>query len=94
MHRRLSTQRVIVMEFVHGVVMSEYTRAKRTDPARLTAWLAENHINPRKVGKRLMISFYRQCYEEEIFHGDLHLGNIMLLKDSKIASSISARSAA
>lgn len=84
-HRQLSTQRVIVMEFVHGVVMSEYLRVQRSDPARLTAWLAENDINPRKVGKRLMISFYRQLYEEELFHGDLHPGNIMLLKDSKIA---------
>ena len=84
-HRRLSTQRVIVMEFVHGVVMSEFMRVKRSDPARLAAWLAANRIDPRKVGKRLMISFYRQLYEEEIFHGDLHPGNIMLLRDSKIA---------
>jgi len=84
-HRRLSTQRVIVMEFVHGVVMSEFMRVRRSDPARLAAWLTTNRIDPRKVGKRLMISFYRQLYEEEIFHGDLHPGNIMLLKDSKIA---------
>lgn len=84
-HRRLSTERLIVMEFVHGVVMSEFMRVRRSDPKRLAAWLAENRIDPRKVGKRLMISFYRQLYEEEIFHGDLHPGNIMLLRDSKIA---------
>jgi len=84
-HRRLSTERVIVMEFVHGVVMSEYLRVKRSDPERLARWLAENRIDPAKVGRRLMISFYRQLYEEELFHGDLHPGNIMLLRDSRIA---------
>ncbi|OJX64112.1 MAG: hypothetical protein BGO95_02410 [Micrococcales bacterium 73-13] len=83
-HRRLSTERVIVMEFVHGVVMSEFMRVRRSDPARLKAWLKENDIDPRKVGRHLMISFYRQLYEEEIFHGDLHPGNIMLLRGSRI----------
>ena len=83
--RALSTQKVIVMEFLPGVVMSDYLRVRRTDPKKLQAWERSNGIEPRRVGKRLMLSFYRQLYEETIFHGDLHPGNIILLQDSRIA---------
>lgn len=84
-YRRLCTRRVIVMEFVPGVVMSDYLQMRRTQPGRLQAWEYENGIDPYKAGKRLMLSFYRQLYEETIFHGDLHPGNIMLLRDNRIA---------
>ncbi len=92
-YRQLSTKRLIVMEFIPGVIMSEFMRTQRTDPDRLDAWLAENHISPRKVGKRLMISFYRQLYEEEIFHGDLHPGTSCCCATARSPSSTSAPSA-
>jgi ubiquinone biosynthesis protein len=33
----------------------------------------------------LLLSFYRQLFEDNLFHGDLHPGNIMLLRNSKFA---------
>ena len=84
-YRSLSTQKIIVMEFVPGVVMAEYLRLRRSDPDRVHAWERDNDIKPRKVGRRLMLSFYRQLWEEPIFHGDLHPGNIMLLRNGRIA---------
>jgi ubiquinone biosynthesis protein len=77
--------RVIVMELVEGPLMSDYLRLERTDPARLAAWREENNIQQRKVGSRLIRSFFRQLFEDNMFHGDLHPGNIVLLRNNRFA---------
>lgn len=76
---------VVVMEYLQGVLMSDFLQAARAEPQRLAAWCAENNIRPRRVGSRLLLSFYRQLFEDNLFHGDLHPGNIMLLRDSRFA---------
>jgi ubiquinone biosynthesis protein len=76
---------VIVMEFVEGPLMSDYLRVERADPTRLAAWRQENNITPSKVGSRLMRSFWRQLFEDNLFHSDLHPGNIVLLRNSRFA---------
>ncbi|HRI62744.1 MAG TPA: AarF/UbiB family protein [Polyangium sp.] len=79
------TERLIVMEFLDGVLMSDYLRVLATDPVRAKAWLKENKINPRKFGHALYISFAKQLLEDNFLHGDLHPGNIMMLRKSRIA---------
>ena len=76
---------VVVMEYLQGVLMSDFLQAARADAPRLADWCAANNIRPRKVGARLLLSFYRQLFEDNLFHGDLHPGNIMLLRDSRFA---------
>lgn len=84
--RSLCTQRVLVMEYFRGVYMSEYIAvATSGDSAGLTAWLRENDVDPHKVARRLLLSFRRQLFEDNVFHGDLHPGNIMLLRGSAVA---------
>jgi ubiquinone biosynthesis protein len=80
-----SGQQLIVMEEIFGTVMSDYLRIERSDPERVAAWCRENNIKPYKVGSRLLQSFYRQVFEDNIFHGDLHPGNIILLTNSRFA---------
>ncbi len=82
---KVSTRRVLVMEYVPGVLMSELIQVARHNPARAKAWLAENGIRRRKVAKRLVTTVFRQVLEDNLFHADLHPGNIMLLRDSQIA---------
>src|SRR4051794_5112548 len=84
-YRRLSGRQIIVMELIEGVLMSDYSRIQATDPTRAASWCEENNVEPRKVGSRLMRSFYRQMFEDNVFHGDLHPGNIVLLRDSRFA---------
>lgn len=84
-YRKLSTQNIIVMERIAGVLMSDYIRIKEQDPGRIVGWLEANNIDPKLVGKRLLISFMRQLYENNLFHADLHPGNIILLRDSRVA---------
>ncbi len=84
-HKNLSTGNIVVMERISGVLMSDYIRIRDEDPARVEEWLKVNGINPRKVGSRLLISFMRQLFENNLFHADLHPGNIILLRNSRIA---------
>ena len=82
---RCSSRRVLVMEFVEGALMADYLRLIKTDPARLSSWLAENNIEPDLLARRLAWSILRQVLEDNLYHGDLHPGNIILLRDSRFA---------
>lgn len=82
---RYSTRRVLVTEFIHAVLMSDYIKVADENPDRLAEWLDENNVKPRKVARRLIQSIYRQLFENNLFHGDLHPGNIVLLRNSRIA---------
>lgn len=84
-YTRYSTKRVLVMEFIDGVLMSEYIQAIHDDPEATKRWCDENDIRPKKVGERLYLSFMMQMLDDNLLHGDLHPGNIMLLKNSRIA---------
>lgn len=81
----LSTSAVIVMEYVPGVLMSEYIEVATSDPDRADEWCAANGIRPKKVAERLFVSALRQLLEENLFHADLHPGNILLLKNNRVA---------
>ena len=81
----LSTAAVITMEFVPGVLMSEYIEIATADPDRADAWCADNGIRPKKVAQRLFLSALRQLLEDNLFHADLHPGNIMLLRNNRVA---------
>ncbi|HET6898974.1 MAG TPA: AarF/ABC1/UbiB kinase family protein, partial [Vicinamibacteria bacterium] len=82
---RLCSARVLTMEFVDGVLMSEFIAMRDQDPERVERWLAANKIKPGKVGRLLHQSLMRQIVEDNLFHGDLHPGNIVLLRKSHVA---------
>ena len=84
-YRQFSGQKIVVMEYITGVLMSDYLRLAQNDPQRVEMWRQENNVRPVKVGSRLLRSFYRQLFEDNLFHGDLHPGNIILLRNSRIA---------
>lgn len=81
----LCTPRLLVTEFVPGVLLSDCLKVHRRDPQRLAAWCAENDISPRQVALRIFDSHLRQLFEDNLFHGDLHAGNIFLLRHGHIA---------
>jgi ubiquinone biosynthesis protein len=80
-----TTNRVLVMEFIEGVFMSEFIATEAEDPDLVARWLGENNILREKVGRSLNDSLNRQIFEDNFFHSDLHPGNIVLLRDSEIA---------
>jgi len=71
-HEELSTRRVIVMELLDGVPFSKIDRSS-TDGT---------------VGRAmdlLIEATYQQVFEHGFFHGDPHPGNLLLLKDGRLA---------
>jgi len=76
---------VLVAEFLPGVLMSDFIRIGQADPERAQAWCRENRIEPRRLGKKLFETAMRQLLEDNLFHADLHPGNIMLLRDNRFA---------
>jgi ubiquinone biosynthesis protein len=82
---RFCTRHVLVMERVDGVLMSDFIRVDGAEPARVDRWLNENGCDRRHIAERLFLSFMRQLFEDNLFHGDLHPGNIMLLRHNRIS---------
>jgi ubiquinone biosynthesis protein len=80
-----STRRLLVTEHITGVLMADYIRMRRDDPLRCEHWQQENNVDPHLVSLRLFESLWRQLLEDNLFHGDLHPGNIILLRNSRLA---------
>lgn len=77
--------RVLVTEFIHAVLMADLIKVQQDSPQALARWLVANNIDPRRIAKRLIHSIFRQLFENNLYHGDLHPGNIVLLRNSRIA---------
>ena len=84
-HSRYCTPRLLVTEFVRGALMSDVVRLHATDPARLERWFAANDIDPALLARRLFRSVFRQVFEDNFFHADMHPENIILLRGSRFS---------
>ena len=84
-YSRYCSRRVLVLEFVEMVLMADYLRIAKEDPARLAQWCDDNNVQAAKVARRLVYSFQRQMMYENSYHGDMHPGNIGLLRGGRIA---------
>jgi ubiquinone biosynthesis protein len=80
-----STTRVLTASFLRGALMADYITLALAAPARAAAWRRENGIDASRVAHALSYSLLRQIFEDNLFHGDLHPGNVMLLRDNRIA---------
>lgn len=68
-HLKLSSRRVLTMDYVEGVKVAEAVR-RGTDPGRLT--------------HTLLRSVFHQIFTAGTFHGDLHPGNLLVLEDGAL----------
>ena len=83
--RKYCTEKIIVMEEISGVLMSEAIAVNSSKPERFAAWCEENSVEPKKVATHLFLSNMRQLLEDNLFHGDMHPGNILLLRNNRYA---------
>jgi ubiquinone biosynthesis protein len=67
----LSSDAVLTMEYVEGVKVSDVTTAGGYDP--------------EQVAKNVIEASFRQLFEDGLFHGDPHPGNILVLPGNRIA---------
>ena len=73
-HRDFSSSKVLTMEFIGGIKVSEITRAREQ----------EYGIDPKVVAARGADLVLKQIFEHGFFHADPHPGNIQVLKDNVI----------
>ncbi len=79
------SQRILVMQFVQGALLSGCIWMQHHYPDRLKTWLDQNNIDLEVVGDLLFQIVCRQVFEHNFFHSDMHTGNIILLKNIHIA---------
>jgi predicted unusual protein kinase regulating ubiquinone biosynthesis (AarF/ABC1/UbiB family) len=72
-HEEFTSERVIVMEFIEGI--------KVTDVEGLRA----AGYNPRLLNERLYRTYFKQLFEDGFFHADPHPGNLLVMKDGRLA---------
>lgn len=83
--RDYCSERMLVMEEISGVLMGDAIAVNNADPERFQAWCTENGVDPKKVATHLFLSNMRQLLEDNLFHGDMHPGNIILLRNNRYA---------
>ncbi|HET6795325.1 MAG TPA: AarF/ABC1/UbiB kinase family protein [Acidimicrobiales bacterium] len=67
-----SGRRVLTMELLEGVAVDDLDR------------IGELGIDPRPVIEQLLRSWYLGVVRDGVFHGDIHAGNLMMLRDGRI----------
>jgi ubiquinone biosynthesis protein len=70
-HEGLSSSAILTLDYVEGTKVSEVTAAAGFDLER--------------VAKNIIEAAFRQLFEDGLFHGDPHPGNILVLPGNRIA---------
>jgi ubiquinone biosynthesis protein len=83
--RSYCCSKILVMEYIKGALLSDIAYMREKDPARLQSWLQKNNVDLKIVANRLFHSVYRQVFENNFFHGDMHSANIIVLRNNHVA---------
>ena len=70
---QLSTSRVIVMEFITGIKVTELDE------------LRANGHSPRRLNELIYRAYFKQLLEDGFFHADPHPGNLRVMQDGRLA---------
>lgn len=83
-YHHLSTKQILVEDYIEGIPLSRVLQGLkdgRLDAAKMKKF----GIDIKKVPSTLVIELLREFFLDGVFHADPHPGNILLLKDNKIA---------
>jgi len=72
-HWDLTTSKILVMEFIDGVKISNVIKSK------------SSQFNKKIIAARGADMILKQIFEDGFFHGDPHPGNIFIIKENEIA---------
>ena len=79
-----SSRRVLIMEFVTGIFLSELLGAVENDDQAALAKIRELRIDPPVVARRLIQLNRYGGLEAMVFHADLHPGNVLVQPDNEL----------
>jgi predicted unusual protein kinase regulating ubiquinone biosynthesis (AarF/ABC1/UbiB family) len=72
-YKEISTERVMVMEFIEGVKVTDLDELRR-----------KGH-DPRRINELLYRAYFKQLLEDGFFHADPHPGNLLVMRDGRLA---------
>lgn len=72
-HEAFSSERVLVMDFIEGIKVTDLDGLKR-----------HGH-SPRTINERLYRTYFKQLFEDGFFHADPHPGNLLVMRDGRLA---------
>ncbi len=78
----LTTRRVLVTEYLDGVPMATYMRARETQDASwhaMDARLRSLGFDPGVFGRQIIFNFTHDSFYHGLFHADLHPANLLIL---------------
>ncbi len=68
-----TTSKVLTMDFIHGTKVIDIEG------------LRERKVSPEKVNRLLIRTYLKQLLEDGFFHADPHPGNLLVMKDGRLA---------
>lgn len=71
-HRQYTTGRVLTMEYIEGIKISDVEKLKK------------NGLDPKVIAHRLITSYFKQVFNYGFFHADPHPGNLFVLPNNVI----------
>lgn len=75
----LTTRRVLVAEYLGGVTILEYLRARDRRDELTGRRLARQGFDPDTFAHHVVDNFFTQVFAHGLFHADLHPANLMIL---------------
>jgi ubiquinone biosynthesis protein len=78
----LTTRRVLVTEYLDGVPMATYMRARETNDANFGAMHARlrgQGFDAGAFGRQIIFNFTHDSFYHGLFHADLHPANLLIL---------------
>jgi ubiquinone biosynthesis protein len=78
-HGELTTRRVLVVEFLEGVTMLDYLRARERGDEVLLQRLKAAGFDGRRFAANIIDNFLGDAFRHGIYHADLHPANLMIL---------------
>ena len=72
-HWNATTSKVLTMEFIHGTKVTDLAELERLK------------VSPEKVNRLLIKTYLKQLLEDGFFHADPHPGNLLVMRDGKLA---------
>ena len=79
------SEQLLVVEFIHGVPISDLQWVSRTQPQRCMEWFEANQCNPHRVWRHLFNTQQELLQEHNLFYTELLPSSILLLRDNRIA---------
>jgi ubiquinone biosynthesis protein len=79
-----TTRRTLVVEFLEGVTLLDYLRAREVGDEVLIRRLEAAGFVPERFAGNIVSNFLNDAFQRGIYHADLHPANLMILPDNVV----------